>query len=66
MSNWKAVLPGLREHKRRTDHPYVADLIERGRKDFEALSEAEKLTFGYWMEELAQCYDGLSDSRRSW
>jgi len=59
MSNWNAVLSSLREHKRRTDDPYVADLVVRGRKDFEALTEAEKLTFGYWMEELLQCYDGL-------
>lgn len=59
MSNWNAVLSGLREHKRRTDDPYIADLVVRGRNDFEALTDAEKLTFGYWMEELVQCYDGL-------
>ena len=59
MSNWNAVLSALREHKRRTDDPYVADLVVRGRNDFEALTEAEKLTFGFWMEELVQCYDGL-------
>ena len=59
MSNWNAVLSALREHKRRTDDPYVADLVVRGRRDFDALADAEKLTFGFWMEELVQCYDGL-------
>ena len=59
MSNWTAVLAGLREHKRRTDDPHVADLVVRGRADFNALSEADKLAFGYWMEEMVQGYDGL-------
>jgi len=59
LSNWNSVLSGLREHKRRTDDPRVADLIVRGRSDFEALSEAEKLAFGYWMEEMVISYDGL-------
>ena len=59
MSNWNAVLSGLREHKRRTDDPHVADLVVRGRADFDALTEAEKLAFGYWMEEMVQGYDGL-------
>ncbi|MCP5265346.1 MAG: hypothetical protein H6934_04515 [Burkholderiaceae bacterium] len=59
LSNWTAVLSSLREHKRRTDDPYVADLIVRGRADFESLSEAEKLSFGYWMEEMVLCFDGM-------
>ncbi|UCE32117.1 MAG: hypothetical protein JSW68_04080 [Burkholderiales bacterium] len=59
LSNWNSVLSGLREHKRRTDDPRVADLIVRGRADFEGLSEADKLAFGFWMEELIQCFDGL-------
>ena len=59
LSNWFAVLSALREHKRRSDDPRVADVIVRGRTDFHALSEAEKLTFGYWMEELILGFDGM-------
>lgn len=59
LSNWNAVLAGLREHKRRTDDPHVADLVVRGRADFAGLSEADKIAFGYWMEELIQGFDGL-------
>jgi hypothetical protein len=59
LSNWNSVLAGLREHKRRTDDPYVADLVVRGRADFAGLSEADKIAFGYWMEELLQGFDGL-------
>lgn len=59
LSNWNSVLSGLREHKRRTDDPHVADLVVRGRADFDGLSDADKLAFGYWMEELIQGFDGL-------
>ena len=59
LSNWNSVLAGLREHKRRTDDPHVADLVLRGRSDFAGLSEADKLAFGFWMEELIQGFDGL-------
>lgn len=59
LTNWNATLSALREHKRRTDDPYVADVIDRGRQDFDALSGSEKIAFGYWMEEWAQAMEGL-------
>jgi len=59
LANWNSVLSGLREHKRRTDNPHVANIIVRGRTKFESLTEEEKLSFGFWMEEMVQCYDGL-------
>jgi len=59
LNNWHAAVTALREHKRRTDDPWVADVIARGRVSFNDLGTAEKITFGYWMEELLQAYDAL-------
>ena len=59
LNNWHAAVTALREHKRRTDDPRVADVIARGRASYEALSISERITFGYWMEELLQSYDAL-------
>ena len=58
LANWNSVISGLREHKRRTDSPHIADLIVQGRADFESLTEAGKLAFGFWMEEMVVCYEG--------
>jgi hypothetical protein len=59
LTNWHSAVTALREHKRRTDDPWVADVIARGRVSFDDLSTAEKITFGYWMEELLQGFDAL-------
>lgn len=59
LNNWHAAVTALREHKRRTDDPRVADVVARGRVSFEDLGTAEKITFGYWMEELLQGFDAL-------
>lgn len=59
LGNWHSTLSALREQKRRTDDPTVADIIDRGRANFDALTGAEKITFGYWMEEWAQAMEGL-------
>lgn len=59
LSNWNSTLNALREHKRRTDDPYVADVVERGRADFNALKSSEQISFGYWMEEWCQAMEGL-------
>lgn len=59
MANWNAVLTALREQKRRTDDLTLADVLYRGRQDFAALSGAEAIAFGYWMEEWIQCQEGL-------
>ena len=59
LANWHAAVTALREHKRRTDDRWVADVIARGRVNYDDLSIAEKITFGYWMEELLQGFDAL-------
>lgn len=59
LSNWHATLSALREQKRRTDDLAVADVIERGRRDYDSLTGAEKIVFGYWMEEWLQAQEGL-------
>lgn len=59
LGNHQTTLTALREHKRRTDDPHVADVIDRGRQDFDGLSGPDKITFGYWMEEWAQAMEGL-------
>lgn len=40
----------------------VANLIARGRVSYDALSIPEKITFGYWMEELLQGFDAVEIS----
>jgi len=57
--NWNATLRALREHKLRTDDPYVADVVYRGRADFAALTGPEQMTFSYWMEAWCQAMEGL-------
>lgn len=59
MANWYSVLSALREHKRRSDDPAVADVLFRGRQDYAALAGGEKIMFGYWMEEWIMANEGL-------
>ena len=59
IDTWNRVMQGLRETRRRTDSPHVADVIARGRIDYFALSAAERLTFGFFHEELLLDYDPL-------
>ena len=60
LTNWQATHSATREHKRRTDDPYVADVVDRGRADFDALTSSERITFGFWMEEWIQAIEGLT------
>jgi len=60
LTNWQATHSATREHKRRTDNPYVADVVDRGRVDFDALTRSEQVTFGFWMEEWLQAIEGLT------
>ena len=50
-------MQGIRETRRRTDSPHVADVIARGRSDYYALTEADRITFGFFHEELLLDYD---------
>ena len=65
MANWHSVLNALREHKRRSDDPAVADVLFRGRQDYDALAGGEKIMFGYWMEEWIQAQEGLMIFRQA-
>ena len=51
LTNWRESLVMMVEFKSRTNDPDFADLIIRGHRDFDALSEAEKLSFGMYLEE---------------
>lgn len=57
ISNWQSTMSGLREARRRTDDPHVADVVTRGRVSFYDLSDQDRLTFGFWMEELLLAHD---------
>ena len=39
IDTWNRVMQGLRETRRRTDSPHVADVIARGRIDYFSLSQ---------------------------
>ena len=52
IETWNLVMQGIRETRRRTDSPHVADVIARGRSDYYALTEADRITFGFFHEEL--------------
>ncbi|MEM8591194.1 MAG: hypothetical protein AAGF13_01590 [Pseudomonadota bacterium] len=51
LANWRHLLETLTEFKATTNDPVMADLIIRGQKDYSALSEQEKLSFGNWLEQ---------------
>jgi len=57
IANWQTTMSGIREVRRRTDDPGLADIIVRGRKSFYDLSEQEQVSFGYWMEEMILAHD---------
>jgi len=65
LTNWHSTLDAIRGHKRRTDDLALSDVIDRGRQDFDALSGAEKIAFGYWMEEWCQAMEGLLVANRA-
>lgn len=51
LTNWRETLVMMVEFKSRATDPAFADLVIRGHRDFEALSEAEQLSFGMYLEE---------------
>ena len=57
IANWQTTISGIREARRRTDDPIVADIVVRGRKSFNELSEPEQVTFGFWMEDMILAHD---------
>lgn len=55
--NWHVTMQSIKETRRRTDSPHLADVVERDRRSFGALSAAEKITFGFFLEEMLLDYD---------
>lgn len=51
LANTRDQLVLLSDFKSRTNDPYLADLVCRGRKSFDPLSESEKITFGLYLEQ---------------
>lgn len=51
LSNWRQLLESLTAFKASTNDPYLADLVMRGNADFHALSPAEQLAYGNWLEQ---------------
>ena len=51
LNNWRQLLENLTRYKAVTNDPYMADLVVRGNADYNALREAEKLSFGLYIEQ---------------
>ena len=51
LTNTRDQLSMLIEFKARTNDPYMADLVHRGRQSYSELGEAEKITFGLYLEQ---------------
>ncbi len=51
LNNWRQLLESLTHFKATTNDPYMADLVVRGDADYRALSPAEKLTYGNYLEQ---------------
>lgn len=51
LNNWRQLLESLTALKASTNDPRMADLIVRGNADFHALSPAEQLAYGNYLEQ---------------
>lgn len=51
LNNWRELLVTLTDFKGITNDPAMADLVVRGHTDYHALSEAEQLSFGLYLEQ---------------
>jgi hypothetical protein len=51
LANWRHLLETLTDFKATTNDPHVADLVVRGNADFHALSPADQLAYGNWLEQ---------------
>jgi hypothetical protein len=51
LANWRHLLENLTAFKASTNDLALADLITRGHADYHALSPAEQLTYGNWLEQ---------------
>ena len=51
LTNWRETLVMMVDFKAQTNDLEFADLVVRGQRDFEALSEAEQLSFAMYLEQ---------------
>ncbi len=51
LANWRDVLQTFTEYKGLTNDPGLADLVTRGHADYAALSDADRLAFGLYLEQ---------------
>lgn len=51
LANWRHLLERLTVFKSATNDPVMVDLVVRGNADYHALSPAEKLTYGMYLEQ---------------
>lgn len=51
LTNWREVLQTLTDYKSQTNDPALSEIIVRGHADYHALSAAEQLTFGLYLEQ---------------
>lgn len=51
LKNWRELLVSLTEFKASANDPHMADVIVRGAADYHALSAADRLTYGLYLEQ---------------
>lgn len=51
LSNWREILKSMTDFKSATNDLGFAEVITRGQADYTSLSEAEKLSFGLYLEQ---------------
>jgi hypothetical protein len=51
LNNWRELLVTLTDFKGITNDPRMAELVVRGHADYQALSAAERLSFGMYLEQ---------------
>lgn len=56
LTNWRELLQTLTHYKAQLNDPVLAELVVRGHADYGSLSEAEKLTFGLYLEQGVHIY----------
>ena len=51
LTNWRDLLQALADYKAQTNDLELAELVLRGQANYQALGEAEKLSFGLYLEQ---------------
>ncbi len=59
LANWGSLVDRYNEVYSQTDDIQVANLVAKGRKDYHALSEGERISFGHYLEQMCLANEGL-------